>query len=149
MNFLIPIRCTLPPCNGKFIDDNEIKTFLYDSEQLELHMKAHSEGHKPGKSFEYWLYEKLKELNIINKYMTWHEFDFGGSVYHAFVRYESPNKQVYYDWYNHEMRNTCRNSPCIQCNIDRINKELAHRIMKAEFRKKGFKTTKSGAKIPL
>ena len=122
----IEIKC--PQCSGSYTDDNPIQMIFTSVPDLIAHLQVHKRLHLKAPSFMYWLYNKLKELKLIDRYMTWETWNF------EFIKWSN----YFFPMYESETRNTCRNIPCWQCQIDSTNKVIAHNVIKKEIKRRGY-----------
>lgn len=138
------IEC--PECiKIKFIDGTDIHSGCFTYAELAKHLMWHNQKHDYGQSLQFFTYNIYKQLGRINLYTKWIDWE---PLFLEVDWNTNENNSIYLMW-KISIKNTCRNSPCFQCHIDRINREKQHDIMKAEFKKHGFFKLKSGRKVPL
>lgn len=99
--------------------------------------------HRPFESLIYFAFNLLKQRGIIDKYTRWKDW----LVLYSKIDW-ARDWWVYEQW-QRAIESTCYNQPCISCNKTRIDRIMKYRQMKKEFHSKGFRTTKTGMKIPL
>lgn len=114
------------------------------------HIKVHDRMHIRPTSLIFFSYNKLKELNKINRYMTWNEFN------KLFSLLDIRQRHALYIMWIKAIENTCAVNPCQECIQKKIMRNYDHKRMFKNNRElydqifgKGFTYSKSGIKVPL
>lgn len=138
------IECPECPKLGSYVDGTPIRTQLFSYPQLALHLVGHKQTHDYGESLEFFSFKLFKQFNLIGRYVTWKNWDS-----HLFRYINWPEYNWIYELWQQSIRNSCRNSPCFECEIKRINKMKSYQAIKQEIHRRGFIKRPNGVKIPL
>ena len=130
-----PFVCAID--NSKF---RQAKLFL-------AHKMWHKLPHRPFKSFPYFMYSYLKEMGLINRYMTW-------DYWNCYEFFNWNDNRGLYEMWQDSLNNTCHESPCYECWLKSIQRTTVDRPRvlgngeaKTVYVPRSFRTTKSGLKV--